>query len=117
MDEVDNVDDTTITVSCGNVFLDAGLPEPHVRLIKADLILCLRRVIYGVGGRKTAAKRRRACEQTGLHEGQLIQVLDNKDHCCSIDQLGELLFRLGYVVDVQIRPRDDGGVGPLVEDR
>ena len=101
-----------VTRSCGNVFADLGLPNADVLLIKTDLAIAIKNEIDSRGW--SAAE---ASEHIFVLESQISQIRNMKLEDFSCDRLYAVLRNLGVDVTIQLRKRDDGGIGALRVDK
>ena len=92
-----------ITPADGNVFADLGLPEPEEHLRKAALAAFIQRAIERDG-----LTQREAAERIGLKQPKLSNILRGHFSGVSEDKLMNCLARLGYDIELQIKPRHEG---------
>jgi predicted XRE-type DNA-binding protein len=91
--------ETDIHVTSGSIFDDADLNFPPDHRIKAELVDEI--------GRRMAADgltQARAAAQMGIAQPDLSNILRGKFRGCSVDRLTAMLGRLGYGVDIILRP-------------
>ena len=82
--------------SSGNVFADLGLPDPEIRLVKADLARHISQVIL-----KRNLTQREAAERMGLTQPDVSDLRRGVLARFSQERLERCLNRLGF--DVRIR--------------
>lgn len=92
-----------VTRSCGNVFADLGLPEPEEELVKAQFLVLV----------EQAARRRRLshaaiADLTGVNRSKVSALLAGRGGGMSCGQLMQMLTRLGYDIDITIKPTRRG---------
>ena len=87
--------DAQVTPSSGNVFADLGLPEPEVRLAKAELA---RQIDSAISGRRLS--RGAAARLLGLTASDLAALIEGRLSAFSVETLAHYLTVLG--MDVQI---------------
>ena len=93
------IDGIEIEASTGNVFADLGLPDAEKLKIKSGLVLEITRAIRRLNLTQEAAARRMGLPQpkvSGLLRGDFSHVSERK--------LMECLNRLGYDIEIQVRP-------------
>jgi predicted XRE-type DNA-binding protein len=86
-------------VSSGNVFLDLGLPDADQLKIKSSLAIEITRAIRRLGLTQQEAGRQMGISQakvSGLMRGDFANLSESK--------LMECLNRLGYDIEIKLRP-------------
>jgi predicted XRE-type DNA-binding protein len=91
-------DNTSVTVGSGNVFADIGVPRPEEALAKAGLLHTIATVI----ARKKMTQKAVA-ELLGVTQPKISNLLNGNTLGFSSDRIIELLLRLGYDVDINVR--------------
>lgn len=91
--------ETISHVTAGSIFEDAGLNFPPEHRIKAELV-------DEIGRRMEADKltQAAAAARMGIAQPDLSNILRGKFRGCSVDRLAGMLGRLGYGVDIVLRP-------------
>ncbi len=84
--------------SSGNVFADLGLPDADVRLLKAELVTRIDRII-----RQRGLKQVEAAKLLGLSQPDVSRLLRGDFREYSVERLLRLLTSLGRDVDIVIR--------------
>ncbi len=84
--------------SCGNVFADLGLPNPELRLAKAQLVVAIR---MSIEARNLTQKQ--AAELLGIDQPKISALLRGRTQGYTMDRLINLLARLGNRVEMHIR--------------
>ena len=87
--------------STGNVFVDLGLPNPELALVKAQLVQRIRGII---ADRKLTQKK--AGEILGLDQPKVSALVRGRVEGYSIDRLFRFLNALGQRVEITVRPAD-----------
>lgn len=89
--------DVESTISSGNVFADLGLPNPEERLLKAQLLVQIKRFIEQKGWTQT-----QTAEAIGLDQPKVSKLLRGRLNEFSVERLLTILNRLGHNVEVRI---------------
>ncbi len=87
-------------LSSGNVFADLGLPNPELRLAKADLVIHITRAI---ASRKLSHAK--ASELLKLDEEKLAGLIRGQTERFTIDRLIKLLTLLDQQVQITVTPK------------
>jgi predicted XRE-type DNA-binding protein len=95
--------DTRITEGSGNVFADLGLPDAGEHLLKAGIVVELKRLIEARGLTQTAA-----AALIGIAQPDLSNLLRGQFRGCSVERLMRAVTALGQDIEIRIRPRGDG---------
>jgi predicted XRE-type DNA-binding protein len=93
------IDDIEIETSSGNVFADLGLPEADKLKIKSGLVIEITRAVRRLGLTQEEAGRRMGIPQpkvSGMMRGDFTNLSERK--------LMECLNRLGYDIEISVRP-------------
>src|SRR5215210_4458822 len=90
------------TRSSGNVFADLGLPDADERMLKAQLVIQIRRFIEEKGWTQTEAAK-----AVGLDQPKVSHLLRGRLAGFSVDRLLSILNRLGHSVEVRISAEED----------
>jgi predicted XRE-type DNA-binding protein len=88
-----------IETSSGNVFADLGLPEAEKLKIKSGLVIEITRAVRRLGLTQEEAGRRMGIPQpkvSGMMRGDFANLSERK--------LMECLNRLGYDIEINVRP-------------
>ncbi len=95
--------ETDIHVTEGSIFDDAALNFPPDHRIKAELV-------DEIGRRMTAdgLTQAKAAARMGIAQPDLSNILRGKFRGCTVDRLTGMLSRLGYGVDIILRPPTTG---------
>ncbi len=88
--------------SCGNVFADIGLPNPDEHLLKADIVIQLKRLI---ADRKLTQTK--AASLIGIAQSDLSNVLGGHFRGYSVERLMRLMTAFDQDIEIRIRPRAD----------
>jgi predicted XRE-type DNA-binding protein len=95
--------DNCITESSGNVFADLGLADAGEHLLKAGIVVELRRLIVA---RKLTQTR--AAGLIGIAQPDLSNLLRGQFRGCSVERLMRAVTALGQDIEIRIRPCGDG---------
>jgi len=90
-----------IETSSGNVFADLGLPNAEKLKIKSGLVIEITRAVRRLGLTQVEAGRRMVLPQpkvSGMMRGDFTNLSERK--------LMECLNRLGYDIEIKVRPVD-----------
>ena len=93
------IDGIEIETSSGNVFADLGLPEADKLKIKSGLVIEITRAVRRLGLTQEEAGRRMGIPQpkvSGMMRGDFTNLSERK--------LMECLNRLGYDIEISVRP-------------
>lgn len=104
-DHIDDaeVEETTVTKSCGNVFADLGLADPEERMAKAELALAITRRIRACGLTQDAA-----AQQLGTDQGKVSAIMRGRLAGFNYDRLLRFLNLLGCSVTIEVQtPSED----------
>ena len=85
--------------SSGNVFADLGLPEAENLKIKTGLVVEIRKAMRALGLTQQAAAKRMGISQakvSGMMRGNFTNLSERK--------LMDCLNRLGYDIEIKVRP-------------
>lgn len=88
-----------VEMSSGNVFADLGLPDADKLKIKSGLVIEITKAVRRLGLSQAEAGRRMGLSQpkvSGLFRGEFANVSERK--------LMECLNRLGYDVEIRVKP-------------
>lgn len=101
-------DDSTVTVSSGNVFADIGFDNPEEELLKAKLVRELGAIIKR--RRLTQAK---AAELMGVKQPDVSAIVTGRTGKFTLDRLVRCLDKLDYRVDVVVRHKPRSARAPV----
>ena len=101
---VDEIDDLTITPSCGNVFADLDLPDPDLLLAKAKMCLKISRLI-----KERRLTQKKAAKLMGLTQPNVSDLLRGRLDGFTLDRLFRCLDALGQEVEIVVRPKQARG--------
>lgn len=93
------VDDIEVEIGSGNVFADLGLPNADRLKIKSGLVIEITRAVRKLGLTQEEAARRMGISQpkvSGLLRGDFSNLSERK--------LMDCLNRLGYDIEIKVRP-------------
>ncbi len=93
------VDGEEVHRSSGNVFADLGLPDAEKLKIKTGLVIEIRKALRALGLTQQAAAKRMGIPQpkvSAMMRGDFTNLSERK--------LMDCLNRLGYDIEIQVRP-------------
>lgn len=93
------IDGVEVEMSSGNVFADVGLPDADKLKIKSGLVIEISKAVRNLGLSQEEAGRRMGLPQpklSGLLRGDFSNVSERK--------LMDCLNRLGYDIEIMIKP-------------
>ncbi len=90
--------------SSGNVFRDLGFPHPDEALLKADLVVRICEIVEHAELRQVDV-----AQSLGISQPKVSLLLRGRVEGFSVGRLMLLISRLGYDVDVVIRPHQARG--------
>ncbi|NCN70865.1 MAG: XRE family transcriptional regulator [Rhodoferax sp.] len=96
---VRTIDGIEVEIGSGNVFADLGLPDPDKRQFKSDLVIEITKAIRKLGLTQKAAAERMGIPQpkvSGMMRGDFTNLSERK--------LMDCLNRLGYDIEIKVRP-------------
>ena len=96
-----SAENTRVEVSSGNVFADLGLPDPEERLLKAELVFKIARLIE-----KKGLTQAEVAKRTELDQPKISRLLNGHLSGFSVDRLFAVLNRLGHSVEVRISAKE-----------
>lgn len=93
------VESVEVQRSSGNVYADLGLPDAEKQKIKTGLVIEIRKAMRALGLTQQAAARRMGISQpkvSGMMHGDFTNLSERK--------LMDCLNRLGYDIEIKVRP-------------
>lgn len=93
------IEDIEVEASSGNVFADLDLPDAEELKIKSGLVIEITRAVRRLGLTQMEAGRRMGIPQpkvSGLMRGEFANLSERK--------LMDCLTRMGYDIEIQVRP-------------
>ena len=93
------IDGIEVQRSSGNVFADLGLPDAEKLKIKTGLVVEIRKAMRALGLTQQAAAKRMGISQpkvSGMMRGDFTNLSERK--------LMDCLNRLGYDIEIKVRP-------------
>lgn len=103
-------DEMEMEASSGNVFADLGLADAEALQIKSGLVLEIARTVRRMGWTQEEAGRRMGISQakvSGLLRGDFAKLSEQKLMLC--------LNRLGYQIEIRLRPTGNAMGGRTLE--
>jgi predicted XRE-type DNA-binding protein len=92
----------------GNVFADLGLPDAEKLKIKSGLVIDIRKAMRGLGLTQLEAAKR-----MGIAQPKVSDMMRGDFTNLSERKLMDCLTRLGYDIEINVRP-SKAGIGHLV---
>lgn len=105
---VRTIDGIEIEISSGNVFADLGLPDADKLKIKSGLVIEITKAM-----RKQGLTQKAAAERMGIPQPKVSGMMRGDFSNLSERKLMDCLTRLGYDIEISVRPAKDE-VGHLV---
>lgn len=102
------VDGITVQIGTGNVFADLGLPNADKLTIKSGLVIEITKAIHRLNLEQSAAAERMGIPQpkvSGMLRGDFSNLSERK--------LMDCVNRLGYDIEIKLKPTKDS-VGRLM---
>ena len=96
------MDGVEIEIGSGNVFADLGLPDADKLKIKSGLVIEITRAVRRLGLTQEEAGRR-----MGIPQPKVSAMLRGDFTNLSERKLMECLSRLGYDIEIQVRPTSE----------
>ena len=89
-----------IVVGSGNVFRDLGFPEAEAQnlLLRADLVVHIRKVIDKLGVTQAEAAKR-----AGITQPRMNDLVKGRTHKFTLDALVNVAANLGYLVQLKLK--------------
>jgi len=102
------VDGIEVQRSSGNVFADLGLPDADKLKIKTGLVIEIRKAMRGLG-----LTQQEAAKRMGITQPKVSDMMRGDFTNLSERKLMDCLTRLGYDIEISVRPAHSG-VGQLM---
>ncbi len=93
------VDGVEVQRSSGNVFADLGLPDADKLKIKTGLVIEIRKAMQGLGLTQQEAARR-----MGITQPKVSDMMRGEFSNLSERKLMDCLNRLGYDIEIKVKP-------------
>ncbi len=103
-------DDSTVTVSSGNVFADIGFDNPEEELLKAKLVRELHAII-----KRRRMPQAKAAELMDIEQSDISAIFTGTTGKFTLDRLVRCLDKLDYRVDVVVRHKPRSARTPMGE--
>ena len=89
-----------VVVGSDNVFLDLGFPEAQAQnlLLRADLVVHIRKVIDKLG-----ITQAEAAQRTGITQPRMSDLVKGRTHKFTLDALVNVAAQLGYTVKLSLK--------------
>jgi predicted XRE-type DNA-binding protein len=96
---VRTIDGIEVEMSSGNVFADLGLPDADKLKIKSGLVIEITKAM-----RKLGLTQKAAAERMGIPQPKVSAMLRGDFSNLSARKLMDCLNRLGYDIEIKVRP-------------
>ena len=96
------IDGVNVQRSSGNVFADLGLPDADKLKIKTGLVIEIRKAI-----RRQGLTQQKAAARMGLTQPKVSGMMRGDFSNLSERKLMDCLNRLGYDIEIKVRPTSD----------
>ena len=93
------IDGVEVRRSSGNVFADLGLPDAEKLQIKTGLVIEIRKAMHSLGLTQLEAAKR-----MGITQPKVSDMMRGDFTNLSERKLMDCLIRLGYDIEIQVRP-------------
>lgn len=93
------IEGTEVRHTSGNVFADLGLPDADKLKIKTGLVIEIRKAMRELGLTQQAA-----AEQMGISQSKVSGMMHGNFSNLSERKLMDCLNRLGYDIEIKVRP-------------
>ncbi|WP_224957747.1 helix-turn-helix domain-containing protein [Geomonas subterranea] len=104
----EDIKETAVTPSSGNVFTDLGLPDAEELQVKSAMAMKINLVIE-----KNNLSQIEAAALLGISQSKVSKIERGRLRDISLEKLCNVLTLLGHDVDIVIRERKQGGVGRM----
>ena len=95
-------EDTRVIESSGNVFADLGLPNADEHMLKAQIVVQLRRHIE-----ERKLTQTKAAKLIGMAQPDLSNVLHGRFKGYSVERLMRLLTSFDQDIEIRVQPKTD----------
>lgn len=96
------IDGVEVQRSSGNVFADLGLPDADKLKIKSGLVIEIRRAM-----RRLGLTQQEAAKRMGITQPKVSDMMRGDFSNLSERKLMDCLNRLGYDIEIKVRPASD----------
>ena len=96
------IDGTEVQRSSGNVFADLGLPDADKLKIKSGLVIEIRKAM-----RRLGLTQQEAAKRMGITQPKVSDMMRGDFSNLSERKLMDCLNRLGYDIEIKIKPTSD----------
>lgn len=93
------IDNVEVREGSDNIFADLGLPDAEKLLMKANLVVEIQKAIHKNGLSQTEAAKR-----MGISQPKVSEMLRGHFSNLSERKLMDCLTRLGYDIEIKVRP-------------
>lgn len=102
------IDGVEVHRGSGNVFVDLGLADAEKLKIKTGLVIEIRKAMHGLGLTQQAAARR-----MGITQPKVSDMMRGDFSNLSERKLMDCLIRLGYDIEIKVKPASEA-IGHLM---
>jgi predicted XRE-type DNA-binding protein len=96
------IDDVEVQRSSGNVFADLGLPDADKLKIKSGLVIEIRKAM-----RRLGLTQQEAAKRMGITQPKVSDMMRGDFSNLSERKLMDCLNRLGYDIEIKVKPTAD----------
>ncbi|MCX7144101.1 MAG: helix-turn-helix transcriptional regulator [Proteobacteria bacterium] len=96
------IDGTEVQRSSGNVFADLGLPDADKLKIKSGLVIEIRKAM-----RRLGLTQQEAAKRMGITQPKVSDMMRGDFSNLSERKLMDCLNRLGYDIEIKVKPTSD----------
>lgn len=96
------IDGTEVQRSSGNVFADLGLPDADKLKIKSGLVIEIRKAM-----RRLGLTQQQAAKRMGITQPKVSDMMRGDFSNLSERKLMDCLNRLGYDIEIKVKPTSD----------
>ena len=96
------IDGIEVVASSGNVFADLGLPDADKLKIKSGLVIEIRKAM-----RQQGLTQQEAAKRMGITQPKVSDMMRGDFSNLSERKLMDCLNRLGYDIEIKVRPASD----------
>lgn len=97
-----HIDGTEVQRSSGNVFADLGLPDADKLKIKSGLVIEIRKAM-----RRLGLTQQEAAKRMGITQPKVSDMMRGDFSNLSERKLMDCLNRLGYDIEIKVKPTSD----------
>ena len=106
--KIRSIDGVQVQRGTGNVYADLGLPHADKLKIKTGLVIQIRKAMGNLG-----LTQQEAAKRMGITQPKVSDMMRGDFSNLSERKLMDCLTRLGYDIEISVRPANSG-IGPLM---